>query len=231
MTTSFDDLIVHDWDKEEKYTMWFTYDGGRVTFPFPYLPEKITIKTGTKTETVNIVGLGEIAMRQGRPAMTITFSGFFPAKKFYGVPKISLSDPYKIVEGIKERMEDKEPIRFVSTACALNLYVIVENFQYYEEGGDVRTIHYDMTLKEYREVWARQVDLTPQQAIVSQEEPRVDNTVQPQTYTVQTGDCLWNIAQRFYGDGSRHLEIYEANKDVIGGNPNLIYTGQVLKIP
>ena len=53
----------------------------------------------------------------------------------------------------------------------------------------------------------------------------------PQAYTVVRGDCLWSIAKRFYGDGSKYTAIYDANRGVIGGNPNLIYPGQVLTIP
>lgn len=47
-----------------------------------------------------------------------------------------------------------------------------------------------------------------------------------QTYTVQGGDTLWAIAERFYGDGNRYGEIASAS-----GISNLIHPGQVLKIP
>lgn len=50
------------------------------------------------------------------------------------------------------------------------------------------------------------------------------------TYVVAAGDSLWRIAQKQYGDGARWREIYEMNKDVIGGNPNRIYVGQVLML-
>ena len=52
-----------------------------------------------------------------------------------------------------------------------------------------------------------------------------------QSYTVAKGDCLWNIAKRFYGDGSKYTVIYDANKGIVGGDPNRIYPGQVLTIP
>ena len=51
------------------------------------------------------------------------------------------------------------------------------------------------------------------------------------TYTIVAGDSLWAIANKLLGDGSRWPELYEANKDVIGANPNLIHPGQVLTIP
>ena len=51
-----------------------------------------------------------------------------------------------------------------------------------------------------------------------------------QTYTVQSGDCLWNIAARELGSGLRWSEIYELNRDVLS-NPNRIQVGQELVLP
>ena len=48
---------------------------------------------------------------------------------------------------------------------------------------------------------------------------------------MKKGDCLWNIAKKFYGPGAKYTVIYNANKGVIGSNPNLIYPGQVYTIP
>ena len=50
------------------------------------------------------------------------------------------------------------------------------------------------------------------------------------TYTVKKGDCLWNIAKQFYGNGSAYTKIYDANTNQIA-NPNLIYPGQIFVIP
>ncbi|MCU0437704.1 MAG: LysM peptidoglycan-binding domain-containing protein [Raineya sp.] len=51
------------------------------------------------------------------------------------------------------------------------------------------------------------------------------------TYTVKAGDTLWAIAQNQLGNGADYMKIYEANKDVIGSNPDLIKVGMELKIP
>jgi nucleoid-associated protein YgaU len=53
---------------------------------------------------------------------------------------------------------------------------------------------------------------------------------QQQTYTVVSGDSLSKISKRLYGDAAKWKKIYEANTDQIK-NPDLIYPGQVLKIP
>jgi nucleoid-associated protein YgaU len=61
------------------------------------------------------------------------------------------------------------------------------------------------------------------------------------SYTVRSGDCLWRIARSvIIADGddptgamtaSFWRRIYDANSDVIGANPRLIFPGQVLVIP
>jgi LysM repeat protein len=49
-------------------------------------------------------------------------------------------------------------------------------------------------------------------------------------YTVQPGDTLSSIAQRFYGSPADWQWLYQANRSVIK-NPNLIYPGEVLNVP
>jgi len=48
------------------------------------------------------------------------------------------------------------------------------------------------------------------------------------TYTVEPGDTLWAIAERFYGDGSKYQVIADASGIA---NPDLIHPGQQLTIP
>ncbi len=50
------------------------------------------------------------------------------------------------------------------------------------------------------------------------------------TYTVQAGDNLSKISKQFYGDASKYMKIFDANKDQLK-DPNMIKPGQVLKIP
>ena len=51
------------------------------------------------------------------------------------------------------------------------------------------------------------------------------------TYTVQPGDTLSSIAAKTYGNAARWRDIYDANRGVIGADPNVIRVGQVLKLP
>jgi len=50
-------------------------------------------------------------------------------------------------------------------------------------------------------------------------------------HVVVAGDTLSAISKKYYDDANQYMKIYEANKDVIGGDPNLIKPGQELVIP
>ena len=51
-----------------------------------------------------------------------------------------------------------------------------------------------------------------------------------QSYVVQPGNSLWQIARQTYGDGVQYLIIYSANLGQIS-DPDRIYPGQVFKLP
>jgi LysM repeat protein len=54
---------------------------------------------------------------------------------------------------------------------------------------------------------------------------------QVREHRVVPGDTLWGIAARYLGNGGRWPEIYNMNRAVVGGNPNLIFPGQIFKVP
>jgi LysM repeat protein len=62
-----------------------------------------------------------------------------------------------------------------------------------------------------------------------EEQPADDAARDVTSYTVVSGDCLWNIAYKLYGSGARWTEIYELNKETVK-NPEMIYIGQVLTV-
>ena len=54
------------------------------------------------------------------------------------------------------------------------------------------------------------------------------NSIKGTSYTVVSGDYLWDISVRAYGDGFKWVEIARANNLA---NPNLVHPGNVLKLP
>ena len=211
------------------YQMWLTRNRELEKMRFPVLPEKFTVKIGSRNTTVDIAGLGEIIVKQGRAATSITFSSFFPASDFTG-SEGGVREPLEYYETILKWKDSSKPVHFIIAGSFVNMFCWIDSFVVGEIGGDTGTIHYTITLTEFREVHVRQVKIEDSTAIVSDSTDRADNQVQPSTYTVVKGDCLWNIAKKFLGDGSRWKEILELNGDVIKAG-NLILPGMVLKLP
>lgn len=49
-------------------------------------------------------------------------------------------------------------------------------------------------------------------------------------YTIVSGDSLSKIALKYYGNAQKWQTLFEANREVIQ-NPDLIYPGQVIRVP
>ena len=58
----------------------------------------------------------------------------------------------------------------------------------------------------------------------------VEAAVEPQFYTVVSGDTLSKIAKEFYGNANAYMGIFEVNKPMLS-HPDKIYPGQMLRIP
>lgn len=92
-------------------------------------------------------------------------------------------------------------------------------------GGDGQALWSTGTNTEDGDAPAVQADVAP--APAPQAAPAPAAPAQ-QTYTVQGGDTLWAIAERYYGDGNQYMKIATANGIA---NPDLIHPGQQLVIP
>jgi len=81
------------------------------------------------------------------------------------------------------------------------------------------------------EVWNQIKAVDPVHADISAD-ISIDESlpVPTKTYTVAAGDTLSKIAKEYYGDASKYMKIFEANKDQLS-DPDKIKVGQTLKIP
>lgn len=169
-------------------------------------------------------------------------------KKKKTIKKTNINDtpkPNTIIKKISNWKEKKKPVHFMITGGLVDCYCTIESFSYEEAGGDVGTYRYSIELKEYREVEVRKIRKKKKKAKKTNKASkkkkakvtkkkttkRTNSKAIPDTYIVKKGDSLWNLAKKFYGDISKYRKIYNANKKIIGSNPNKIRPGQMLKIP
>lgn len=211
------------------YQMWLSFDGGNDYIQIPVKPEKIEIQNNSSNKIIEITELGEISIIGGSKLLQFSFSSIFTKEKFNGTSVYTQLSPNEYVEKIDKWKKVKKPVQFVVTGANIDLYCTIESFNYYHLGGDVGTIYYTLSLKEYKEVSIRKVNVDEANKIatVSENTQRVDNTIKPITYSVVKGDCLWNISHRFLDNGNRYKEIMILN----GLNNTTIYPNQVLKLP
>lgn len=222
-------------NKSNVYEIWLTYNSNKKRLQIPVLPEKIEISYPSKNDTVYVYGVGEVTIKKHPGAFVMKWSSFFPATKCQGCidnPK----KPKECLDFMKKVMEIEKPAKIVYTggACQLSSQCTIK-FEVSEVGGDIGTIHYSITITEYKKTCVRKLKVKKKngkkKAKVKKTSKRSNSKSTAGKYTVKKGDCLWNIAKKFYGNGAKYTIIYNANKKVIGSNPNLIYPGQVLVIP
>lgn len=216
------------------YRMFLIAGGAEIEFPV--LPEKLEIKSNGKNEKAVVLGIGEVLILRKKALREVSFESFFPARS---APYVTggITAPIAAVRAIQAARGGDEPARFLisGTDLDINVQMGVESFTYDERFGELGDIYFNIKLSEWKNYAAKKVVLPepeePQTATVTEVRAGTPPDPVPASYTVKSGDCLWNIAKKEYGDGSRWREIYEANKGVLGTNPNLIYPGQVITIP
>ena len=110
-----------------------------------------------------------------------------------------------------------------------NMDVLLEDYTVTEKGGEQGDFWVEMCWKEWKTAKSIRYSVKGQNGgnvLVEQGKERQAKTPAV-TYTVKKGDCLWNIAKKQLGDGTKYKEI--AQKNGIS-DPNRIYPGQVLKL-
>lgn len=208
--------------------------GGR-EINIPVLPAKLNVSSPGKNERVTVLELGEVLLLRKKGLRILSWESFFPVSKApYTVGQIR--DPVSIVQAIQKARDQKSPVRFLITGTDLdcNLRMGIDSFEYEERSGELGDLYYTIKLYEWKDISTKRIVLPEkkEEPAKTKEPERPGKPEQTsKTYTVKPGDCLWNIAKKFYGKGSDYTKIYNANKGKIGSNPNLIYPGQVFTIP
>jgi nucleoid-associated protein YgaU len=211
-----------------------SFDNGRERLWLPVNPPSIKISDTHGYQDVEAAQLGEYTVIGKRKATEFTFSSFFP--RDYNPSYCAytpLIDPWDCVNMIKRWMRSGSPIRLTVTGTPINYAVTIRSFDYEpERGGSPGDIYFDITLKEYVFVNVRPLTYDSDKTrFDSTTTTRPDTEDKPSSYLVKSGDSLFNIAHAMYGNGDKWRTIYNANKTVVGVNPNLIRTGQRLVIP
>lgn len=214
----------------------------------PIAPSQLKISIAGNNKTYVMIDEGEINVLKTAKLTDIEFECCIPQVQY---PFAVYSDGFKkasyFLNYFEQLKTSKSPFQFIVSRAlpngkalfSTNIKVSIEDYTITETCKNGFDLTVKIKLKQYRHYSTKicNVTIKDERAIATKKEERLPSTAGnagnsglPTMYTVQAGDCLWNIAKKFYGDGSKYMKIYNANTEKIT-NANLIYAGQVLTIP
>ncbi|HEX2927556.1 MAG TPA: LysM peptidoglycan-binding domain-containing protein [Ruminiclostridium sp.] len=198
---------------------WLSFNNRQEVLQLPVPPEEYQITTGRTVNVLDVNSLGEIALIGKNKLSEIEIKSFFPLRQYSFCQYKGFPLPYECVKRISKWKDSGRPIRLVITGTNINLPCVIETFEYGEKDGS-GDVYFTINLKEYRFIQ------NPGSSPASNTKRAAEKQT-PRKYTVKSGDTLWAIAKRFYGDGSKYPLLAQKNKIK---DPNRIYTGQVLVV-
>ena len=193
----------------------------------PVTPKTFRVSKGQRVETVHIHQAGDAVFSGYAALATVTVDAILPARD-YPFASREYDDPYEYVRIFKGIVDKGQRVRYIVTGTDVNLLCLLEEVAYGEQDGtgDVYAV---LRLRECRQLQAVRVDDGDTgEAPGNTAQPEEDPPDMPDTHTVVRGDTLGRICRKYYGDSGFYPQLAEYNNIP---NPNLIYDGDVLKIP
>lgn len=229
----------------------------KVRFPIAPSSLKLTISNKNKTydlingQEINVLklpGLSKFTVGFLLPAQQYGFtafresSGYLPPTYYLGKLETWKNSQKPVTFTVKR----ETPSHYKALPFKTVMQVSVEDYTVTEDADKYGLdVYVEVSLKQYvaqkTKVIQFKTTAAKKTATVKKERDTSKKTATT-SYTVQSGDNLWDIARRMLGDGTRNKEIYKLNKDIIEKTAKKygrassssgwwIYPGTKLKIP
>lgn len=219
--------------------------------PLPVAPEKITTKISGNNKTVTLINEGEINLLKAPGLTEYSFKVLLPNVRYpFAVYPDGFHPGGYYLDALEELAKSCRPFRFrilrsygaVGIDWRTDVKASLEDYSVEEDAENGPDFLVDLKLKRYRD-WGTKV-LVLQDGSAVEDGSRDEEAIKKKgtEYTIQDGDTLWGIAQRFLGDGMEYHKVYLANKKVLDDEAarrgmgsemgeRWIFTGTKLVIP
>lgn len=206
---------------------------------FPVVPSSIGVNRSNNIDTESVIKLGEVPIFNGTSLKTIELTSFFPNQEYSFCDYTGFMKPYEFSEKIQKWMYEGKPLRIIVTDSPTNMQCLIQQFDTVEQDG-TRDLYFTLNLLEYRPIEVPSLSSSNS----SSNSNNTQNTSRPseasnnssssqKTHKVVKGDCLYDIAKKYYGKGSLYPKIKEANTSKYPSlaKNNIIYVSMELIIP
>lgn len=187
-------------------------------------PASIVFTDMQNNQQINLLEVGTALLLGNRGLITTTLESFFPSEsspfyKRYGGART----PQECKALIKKWKDKNMIVRLIISDMDINLAMAINNFTTTHREGD-NDIYYSIELVEYKtlNVPTVKVSTKVKSSIQRRPAPTAPTQAKPsggpsagRSYTIKSGDTLWAIATRYYGNGAQYSKIYNANKGTI----------------
>lgn len=231
------------------YNFYFSTSYGDIVFPIT--PSELTVSSGSQNSVVTLIDEGEVNILKSPSLTEVSFEARFPMRKYpYSREVDSFQDYFDIFAKLKE---EKKSFRFIVARTTpnntktwdTNLLVSLESLETSESADEGDDVIVSFELKQYKPYGVKILPNVEKPTTTSTASGARDsdskNTGQ-QNYTIKSGDTLWGLAKKYYGDGSTWKKIYTPNKDKIEADARAhgrkssstghwIYPGLTITIP
>lgn len=217
------------------YSVYFKYEGKK--YKLPVNPEEIKRSRELNIENYQVLGTGQVSVPSYYNLEEFSFEAEFPSQDYHYMNSGSRADADYYEKMFRKAQKNMKPVRFIASndiTDDISVMVLVKSVEAVEKAGEEGDKYLSIKLQEYKVPGKRYVAVQTVAATVKQEDTAAATETNPavtenKTHTVRSGDTLWAIAKKYYGNGGQYTKIASANPDI--KNPNLIYPGQVLSIP
>ena len=181
----------------------------------PVPPQKIPIKYPGQNKTVTLINGDEINLLRPPGLAEISLDIILPQMDYpSAVWDGSVDDAEDFISHLQDLKDSRGSFEFIVIRDSFdtNMDVTLEDYKVSDDVKEGLDLVVSITMKEARHYGTKVMNFTivEDQPTPTAETPQDDRPAeQPQarTYTVQGGDCLWNIAKKQLGDGGRWKEI------------------------
>lgn len=191
----------------------------------PVTPPDFTVSEGRAVETLDMTDTGQVNLPGLRQLFNERMEFLLPSSDRNYTTGGWTGEPYAVVDRLVEWSNSGDVLRFIVTDTPVNLPVLLGPVGHGQRDG-TGDVYVTLELRQYRELAEESTEVNPDTGNKSR--APAQEKKEESAYTVVKGDTLWGICRRTYGDGALAWKLAEANGIK---NANLIYPGQVVKLP